>query len=61
MNLKLFPVFLFWGLFIAQCTQNPAVEKSNPTNKEVQVKSKTIPALELGASQMDKYIQLLNW
>ena len=60
MNLKLFPVFLFLVLLTAQCTQNSTVENSAPIEKEVQVAPKTISALKLGASQMDKYLRLLE-
>jgi len=60
MNLKLFPAFLLLLLLTAQCTQNLTAEKSNFIDKEVQVNSKTIPLIELGAAQMNKYIQLLK-
>ncbi len=60
MNLKLIPTVLFLVLLLVQCTQTTTSEKADSTDKVLSVVPKTIPAIELGAAQMDKYIRLLN-
>ncbi len=60
MNLKLFPTFLFFVLLVVQCTQTTTVERTNAPDKEIEPPPKVISSIEMGASQMDKYIRLLN-
>lgn len=60
MNLKLILAFLVGVLLLVQCTQTTTAEKANSTDQKIQAAPKEIPSIELGASQMNKYIRLLK-
>ena len=58
MNLKLIPILFI--LTLIQCTQASSVKETDTQNKEKEATIKVIPSIELGASQMDQYIRVLN-